>query len=430
MSSSGALLQLLLEGEEDVHLHSQDFLALKPFRQVFKKVTPYSIATLDMGVALPSPITYGQTLRFLVPRKGDLLTSLTVRMRVKRTSETGHYPAEELIESASLIMGKQVIEELTGEYIRIHNAIMDTPDRRDARYRMSDFEVSDDQGTEKLLYCNIPFYFTHKGCCLPLISLQYTQPEIVIKFKSSVVSFDPTYQPQIQVTGEYVYLDDTEREWWASQEHDMLFPYVQMVEDRVDIEQSRIENKYTPLGIQTGVPSSILGPAEPYEDSIIVTQGGQDGFTYINLVDPEKYPGNSVILYDTGSNARTFTIKAAMLLPKDGNNNGSVSALWARRAGDIGYECEFIIEPSNQMHINVYRNGQVIVSLDENTVFTSAMTTVTGDSSSYDIRSDTFAADNPSIDVTQGSDYEIWAESRGSNLVTYVPRSPVLNAPH
>jgi archaellum component FlaF (FlaF/FlaG flagellin family) len=331
-------------------------------------------------------------------------------MRVKRTSERGHYPAEELIESASLIMGKQVIEELTGEYIRIHNAIMDTPDRRDARYRMSDFEVSDDQGTEKLLYCNIPFYFTHKGCCLPLISLQYTQPEIVIKFKSSVMSFDPTYQPQIQVTGEYVYLDDTEREWWASQEHDMLFPYVQMVEDRVDIEQSRIENKYTPLDIQTGVPSSILGPAEPYEDSIIVTQGGQDGFTYINLVDPEKYPGNSVILYDTGSNARTFTIKAAMLLPKDGNNNGSVSALWARRAGDIGYECEFIVEPSNQMHINVYRNGQVIVSLDENTVFTSAMTTVTGDSSSYDIRSDTFAADNPSIDVTQGSDYEIWVD--------------------
>lgn len=410
MSSSGALLQLLLEGEEDVNLHSQDFLAVKPFRQVFKKVTPYSIATLDMGVSLPSPITYGQTLRFLIPRKGDLLTSLTVRMRVKRTSEAGHFPAEELIESASLIMGKQVIEELTGEYIRIYNAIMDTPDIRDARYRMSDFEVSDGQGTEKMLYCNIPFYFTHTGCCLPLISLQYTQPEIVIKFKSKAMSFDPTYQPQIQVTGEYVYLDDTEREWWARQEHDMLLPYVQMVEDRVDIEQSRIEKKYSPLDIQVGVPSEILGPAKDQPMDTLIQDQGQDGFTYITLVDPSTYPGNSMILYDTGSNARRFTTQAAMLIPKDSNNGGSVSALWARRAGDIGYECEFIVESSNQIRINVYRNGQVIVSLAENTVFTSAMTTVTGDNSSYDVRDDQFISNNPGIDVVSGSEYDIWVD--------------------
>lgn len=407
MSSNGALLQLLLQGDEDINIHSQDFLAVKPFRQVFKKVTPYAIATIEMDTAqLPSTITYGQTLRFLIPRKGDLLTSMTVRMRVKKTSQVGLYPAEELIESVTLMMGKQVIEELTGEYIRIYNSIMDTPDARDARYRMSDFEVADEQGTEKLLYCNIPLYFTHKGCCLPLIALQYTQPEIIIKFKSSVTSFDPTYQPKIQITGEYVFLDDTEREWWARQEHDMLFPYVQMVEDNIIIDKSRLERKLTQMGTQVGVPSTIKGPAAD-QPSIITDQGGIGGFTYITLVDPQTYPGNSMILYDTGLSAATFKMKAALLLPKDANNGGSISALWARRQGDIGYELEFILDPNNLLRINMYRNAQRIVTLSDTSAFTSAMTTVTGDSSSFDIRSDGFA---PSIDITNSPNYEVWVD--------------------
>jgi len=331
-------------------------------------------------------------------------------MRVKKTSQVGLYPAEELIDSVTLMMGKQVIEELTGEYIRIHNAIMDTPDARDARYRMSDFEVADEQGTEKLLYCNIPLYFTHKGCCLPLITLQYTQPEIIIKFKSSVTSLDPTFEPRITVTGEYVFLDDTEREWWARQEHDMLFPYVQMVEDRVDIQKSRLERKFTQLGIQVGVPNVIKGPAADVPGGIIIDQGGSSGFTYITLVDPITHPGNSLILYDSGDSASTFNIKAALLLPKDGTNGGGISALWARRSGDLGYECEFILDPGNLLRINMYRNAQRIVTLSDTSVFTSAMTKVTGDSSSFDIRSETFSANNPNIDITNSNEYDVWID--------------------
>jgi hypothetical protein len=410
--SQGALLQLLLKGDQDAYIHSEDFLATKPFRQVYKKVTPYSVATLDMNVALPTNVTYGQTLRFFIPRKGDLLTSMTIRMRVKKTSETGYYPAEEAIESVSLVVGKQVIEEFTGEYIRIHHTLMDSSDHRDARYRMSDFNAADVQGTEKLLYCSIPFYFSYPGCCLPLITLQYTQPEVVIKFKSSVTSFDPTYQPQIQITGEYVFLDDTERDWWTRQDHDILFPYLQTVEDRVDIDETRLSRLYTTLASQFGVPDSITGAAAAVDESTVITVRGEGEISYATLVDPSTYPGTSTITYGSGSNASTFNMQASLLLPKDPNNGGVTSVFWARTQGNQGYRLDFRFDPdrTNQIIVSMYRNTQQIVELTSDTVFTSALTAVQGDTSSFDARSQQFIDDYGLFNLltTTGPEYEVW----------------------
>jgi hypothetical protein len=410
--SQGALLQLLLKGDQDAYIHSEDFLATKPFRQVYKKVTPYSVATLDMNVALPTNVTYGQTLRFFIPRKGDLLTSMTIRMRVKKTSETGYYPAEEAIESISLVMGKQVIEEFTGEYIRIHHTLMDTPDHRDARYRMSDFNVDDTQGTEKLLYCSVPFYFSYPGCCLPLIALQYTQPEVVVKFKSSVTSFDPTYQPQIQITGEYVFLDDTEREWWTRQDHDMLFPYLQTVEDRVDIEQTKLGRLYTTLASQFGVPDSITGAAAAVPEDTVITVRGEGETSYITVVDPSTYPGTSTITYGAGSNASAFTIQASLLLPKDPNNGGVTSVFWARTLANQGYRLDFRFDQTRPNHamISMYRAGEKIMDLSTDTVFTSALTAVQADNSSFDVRSQQFIDDYGLFNLltTTDPEYEVW----------------------
>lgn len=423
--SQGALLQLLLKGDQDAYIHSEDFLATKPFRQVYKKTTPYSVATLDMNVALPTTITYGQTLRFYIPRKGDLLTSMTIRMRVKKTSETGYYPAEEAIESISLVMGKQVIEELTGEYIRIHHTLMDTPDHRDGRSRMSDFAVADTQGTEKLLYCSVPFYFSYPGCCLPLIALQYTQPEVVVKFKSSVTSFDPTYQPQIQITGEYVFLDDTEREWWTRQDHDMLFPYLQTVEDRVDIDQTKLSRIYTVLASQFGVPASITGEAAAVPENTVITVRGEGEISYITVVDPSAYPGTSTVTYGSGSNASTFNMQASLLLPKDNNTGGVTSLFWARTQGNQGYRLDFRFDPNRTNHIivSMYRNNQRIVELATDSVFTSALTAVQDDTTSFDARTQQFIDDYGIFNLltTTGPEYEVWVNVDISHNLEGIP---------
>lgn len=337
---------------------------------------------------------------------------MTIRMRVKKTSETGYYPAEEAIESVSLVMGKQVIEEFTGEYIRIHHTLMDTPDHRDARYRMSDFAVTDAQGTEKLLYCSVPFYFSYPGCCLPLIALQYTQPEVVIKFKSSVTSFDPTYQPQIQITGEYVFLDDTEREWWTRQDHDMLFPYLQTVEDRVDIEATKLSRIYTTVASQFGTPESITGAAATVPESTVLTIRGEGEISYATLVDPSTYSGTSTITYTGGSNASSFTMQASLLLPKDPNNGGIASVFWAQTQSNQGYRLDFRFDQDRTNHIivSMYRNNQKIVELTSDTVVTSALTGVDGDTSSFDVRSQQFIDDYGLFNLLTATEpeYEVW----------------------
>ena len=378
--SNGALLQLLLVGEEDKYLHSQDFMASKPFRQVFKKVTPFAVVSLDLGVQMESRQTYGQSLRFMIPRKGDLLQGITVKMLCKKSSEVGWLPAEELIESASLVMGKQVIDELSGEYIRVHNAIHDSYDQRDARYRMSDFEITETQGSDKLLYCKIPFFFSHKGCALPLIALQYMQPEVVIRFKTSVTSLDPAVQPQISITGDYVFLDDTEREWWTNQDHQLLYTQVHTVEDRVDIEQTRLSKIYTNVPVQFGVGATITGPASSFPGDVI-TIGTP---SYITLVDAAQYPGESTILYSAGTSTASFTMTASLLIPTDSNNGGKNGLVWARQTGNLGYAIDWVLN-DNDININVYRDGSRIVYLRTDEVFTSALTAVEGDTASYAI---------------------------------------------
>ena len=59
---SGALLQILLQGEEDKHLSSEGFDSLRPFRQVYRRQTLFSTELVDIDARFPSELTYGQTL--------------------------------------------------------------------------------------------------------------------------------------------------------------------------------------------------------------------------------------------------------------------------------------------------------------------------------------------------------------------------------
>jgi len=409
--SQGALLQILLVGDEDVTIHSSDETALKPYRQVFKKVTPYAVASIDLGVSMQSSVTYGQTYRFHIPRKGDLLQSLTLRMQVKKTSETSYFPAEDLIETVSLVMGKQTIDEFSGEYIRLHGLLHDTPDAAIARRRLSDFDSEDQQGVVRVLYVDIPFYFSQPGCCLPLIALQYMQPEVVIQFKSSVVGLDPTHEPDISVSGEYVFLDDTEREWWTKDEHSMLIPYIRSYEDRVDIESTKLYVSNTPNGNQIALPQAITGTASdrPQEDVITVRGGGQE--SYITLVN-DIFPGESSILYDGGLNASVFRVNASLMVPTDAATNGRIGVVWAKTETVDGYVLEFRFNTSrvNDVDVNLYRNNVLIVALTSVDAYTANMTGVNADSSSFDVRSQTFIDTYGDLDVNTNTNpqYETW----------------------
>lgn len=307
-------------------------------------------------------------------------------------------------------MGKQTIDEISGEYIRLHRLLHDDPDQAEARRRLSDFDAEDTQGVVRTLSVDIPFFFSNRGCCLPLVALQYMQPEVVIQFRHTVDGFDPTYQPQIAVVGEYVFLDDTEREWWTKDSHDMLIPYIQSIEDRVDIEPTKLYVSNTPTGNQLAIPQVITGTAgdRPQTDVITIRGDGQE--SYISLVTP-IFPGESAILYDGGTSASSYSLNAAMLVPIDAGTGGRVAMVWGRTLNDQGYMLEFKFDDAqpNELIVSVYRNTSKIVQLTSTVVSTSAMTSVNADSSSFDVRSSAYLDLNTVTNIiTNPAGFEVW----------------------
>jgi hypothetical protein len=370
---AGALLQILLHGDEDVTLHSTQDDAYKPFRQHLKKATPYAIAHIDTNMNMPTSVTYGQTLRFLIPRKADLLKSLQLRLRVKSTTAaaTAYLPGEDLIQSATITAGKQVLEEITGEYIRIYNTIHDDADARAARERVCQFDSTTEVRRFKTLFVDLPFFFASTP--LPLIAAQYQDLEVRIHFRqaSEVLALDPTVEPDVQVVGEYVYLDDSERRWWTESPHNMLIEHVHIDEDRVDTEESQLVKTYDTENILFGVPTSVTGAGT--ESDVVQAD-------FLQLTKFPDYTGTTTVLYNTGENTVNHSINAAMSIPYDGR----ASVIWARTPDNMGYQIDWVIN-GNDLEIYIKRNGTTIAYLKSAEVFSIALTTVTGSDTSYDM---------------------------------------------
>jgi hypothetical protein len=369
---AGAVLQLLLHGEEDITLHGTDAEAYKPFRQVWKKSTPYAVAHIDTNVNMPTQVTYGQAMRFLVPRKADLLRGLQVRMRVKSTTaaSTAYLPGEDLIQTATLICGKQVMEEITGEYIRLYNTLHDDADARAARDRLAAFDSTEIR-RYKTLYVDLPFFFAKTP--LPLIAAQYQDIEVHLQFRqaSEVLALDPTIEPDIQIFGEYVFLDESERLWWTSTPHSVLIEHVHIDEDRVDTEESQLTKTYDTENILFGTPTSVTGAGT--ESDVVQAD-------FLQLTKYPDYNGTTTVLYNTGQNTVNHTINVAMSIPYDGR----ASMIWARTSANLGYQIDWVIN-GNDLEIYIKRNGTTIAYLTSTEVFSIALTTVTGSDTSYDI---------------------------------------------
>jgi hypothetical protein len=117
-------------------------------------------------------------------------------------------------------------------------------------------------------------------------------------------------------------------------------------------------------------------------------------------------------------------MKASLLVPKDGNSGGTTRVFWARSASNQGYMLEFKRHPTlaNEIDVNVYRNGTRIVALTSSTVSTATMTAVNADTSSFDIRSESFIDTYGLFDVldTTGPEYELWIDiDLSHDLETY-----------
>lgn len=264
---SSGRIQLASIGIQDYFLTSNPDITY--FQKVYKKHTSFALETLD------NPFTgadadFGSEIHFEIPRKGDLIRTIYFKVELPalgKDTENGNIPPEiitdnigytdsignAMIDYADLIIGGQLIERITGEYMEIHNQLFTT----DSRMKSLEYLVGTTGNTTcgnatplnnypRTFTIPLPFYYyRHEPLAIPLCALTRQEVEVVIKLKPLADLYirtlndpsDPDSYPDIPPAGtklgnvslpvEYVFIQPEEQNFFKSVELNYLITQVQ-----------------------------------------------------------------------------------------------------------------------------------------------------------------------------------------------------------
>jgi hypothetical protein len=374
--ASGALLQLVSQGLENTILESEEATAFRPFTEVYRTYSPFASSIEDMQIQLPTEQIYGQEIRFSIPRKGDLLRNLYIEAYVTRSSIDPYFPLEELIDRVSVYAGRQLIEEITGDYVRLHSHLYNDNEEDNAIYQYSDFNIqSEKPGSSKTLYCRLPLFFSrHDSTSLPLISIQNQKIDVVISFKKSVSGLDPEKNPtNVRFLGEYIYLSQRERQKVVLQ-NQILIETVKYQRDSIVMQESQIKKTYTDNTTDVRLPTEY---SRIDKENEFISE-------VIQLTIPPLFINEQSVFFDAGLSMSYSRTKGSMALPKDGYS----SIIWARDrdlpAKQGGYEIQFRVN-GQMLEIYIKRNHRIIGYIKDENVFTTTYLSIRSENNNMDI---------------------------------------------
>ena len=230
----GALLELVaLRKTYSSSWKSTNFI----FKNVYKRHTNFSIKSvknefLDRG-------GFGLKNSCIIERKGDLLKNIYLEIELPLLSSGNNISwingiGNHIIDRVDLLMGGEVIDTLTGEYLDIYSSLVTSQSKQDGYYKMIGKHTSFTNQTQKgslSLIVPLPFWFTKNiGYALPLVSMQYTdiQVDIFLRpfsqcwYSGSDVTGSPSPSTvqvsEIDLFCDYIFLDTFERTKFAKNE--------------------------------------------------------------------------------------------------------------------------------------------------------------------------------------------------------------------
>ena len=276
--SNGAILQLESKNEFDEILFTDD-IKMSEFKNTFKKTTNFS--EVPYSFYPTGKATWGDRMVFKINKVGDLLTNMYMTIELPEINVTQiiglnedivtsnyrvkwqDYIGYTMIEKATLRIGGQIIQEMTGEYMMCYTDLYDN-----AWITSSlcghDLNIITPQLQTYKQYIYVPLRFFNCGnynSALPVNALRYHEIEVEIKLKSwdsvylvlqqltDVKSTDGTktdpdsYKyghtinklPQVDFNNirldcNFVFLESNEREYFLKNKLNILITQVQMVE--------------------------------------------------------------------------------------------------------------------------------------------------------------------------------------------------------
>ena len=281
------------------------------FIYTFRQHTPFGIDFSD--IPFTGTPDFGEVLTVRIPSsKSDLLNSvaLTVTWRPDYDAIlTVGNPLTKLVEYAELLIGEQVVDTLTGEYIYMRNKLDTSDQHKDIKaYRGGEGAVSEGYYPTKLSL-ELPFYFTRNNkSAIPLCKLSKQQVSIRIKFVSrekyySYKSISSNLPPindvtqkfinQIVLTTEHVYLGEMERKAFQENHMEYLITQVQLRETRM---KAGLDNKVFLLDFKHPVKELMFLGEPIYANSIDV----KNNYRFRQIKNAELCLNNVIFFRENG----------------------------------------------------------------------------------------------------------------------------------
>ena len=284
--SEGPLTELVALGAQNIDLVTTD-INKSIFQDPVKQITNFSKASFN--IYNKGKADWGSTITFNIERKGDLLSTvylvlklpsisvadisninplkkdpLTSDLRVAWSNILGYA----LIEKASISIGGQLIDDQSGEFMQL---ISDMRDDYNRFFMLGHDGIMNKPSTSiegQIIYIPLKFWFTQNiNKALPLIALQNHKIEIKIKIRNfnevvnvfqivkdedgstTIIHSDKKIKKKSIQTSHldctYIYLSPEERKALAEKEHKILITQCQ--ERKYNIKNNTVELDFNHL---------------------------------------------------------------------------------------------------------------------------------------------------------------------------------------
>lgn len=279
---SGGIVQLVATGPQDAWLTGKPEVSF--YRSNYKRYTHFS-SSVERQVIQGTPIAGGiSTVRF--EKKGDLLSYVYLTAKDSNGSSIANLDWSKVIDKIDLYIGGQIVDSQDIEYMADIEPVTGAQNWSQ-RYLNTTSTTFNNKITS---FFPLKFFFCKDwAVALPLIALQFHDVEIRINWSANLnaTQAGPNNATgsslQYICWGNFTYLDQAERDWFAKTSHDLLVTQVQ----RVNIGTAAIQE----LALAQPV-KFIAFPCVNYNTAYGATGGGSLGLalnyqlkTQVNGVD-------------------------------------------------------------------------------------------------------------------------------------------------
>ncbi len=258
-------LNLAVTGAQDQWLTGEPDFSY--FLMNFKRHTKFSIEALE--TPFDGTIDFDTSIKCKIPsKKGDLIRSMMLKFTLPQPTGTKTSSNHDIryvksigahiIDHADLLIGGQVIERITGDYIYMYNQLHHNGDDIDQTlYFLTGHNqyiaVSYDWDYSVML----PFYFfRHPSLAIPVCALTKQNVEVKIKFKklsdvtlqfytgdtpneSAPPSDISASLKKVSLVTDFFFVSDDEKNFLLSRPIEYVITQVQMSKFRMDVSQTK-----------------------------------------------------------------------------------------------------------------------------------------------------------------------------------------------